>query len=208
MRIAMLITGVLALATTWGLLPLFAPKAFFVHMLMHMGVVAIAAPLLAIGIAGGRLDPVAKAPRFFAPIPISVAELVVVWAWHAPRLHHVARHTLAGLFAEQSMFLVCGLLLWLSAFGGNPCDKDRAAAGVIGLLLTMMHMVLLGALLALTTRPLYAHATSHFELTPLEDQQLGGAIMLVGGGVSYLIGGLSLTARLLTGYRSEMGERR
>ena len=27
------------------------------------------------------------------PIPASVLELVVVWAWHAPALHHAARHS-------------------------------------------------------------------------------------------------------------------
>jgi putative membrane protein len=134
-------------------------------------------------------------------------ELVVVWAWHAPVLHHVARHSVVGLVAEQSMFLVCGLFLWLAAFGGNSTiDKGRAAAGVIGLLLTMMHMVLLGALLALTPRPLYDHAESHSRLTPLEDQHLGGAIMLVGGGVSNLIGGLTLTVRLLRQDAIEPGE--
>lgn len=198
MRLTFLILGCLTLVMTWGLLPLLAPKAFFVHMTMHMGVVAVAAPLLALGIAGGRLDPVSRVPRLFAPIPISLLELVVVWAWHAPGLHHAARHSMAGLLAEQCMFLVCGLLMWLSAFGGNsPPDANRTAAGVVGLLLTMMHMVLLGALLALTPRPLYSHAEGHSALTPLEDQHLGGAIMLVGGGVSYLLGGLWLTVRLL-----------
>jgi len=202
MRTPFLILGLLTLFMMWGVLPLLAPSGFFVHMIMHMGVVAVAAPFLAIGIAGGRLDPVPLFPRLFAPIPISLLELVVVWTWHAPGLHHVARHTVFGLLAEQSMFLGCGLLLWLSAFGGRlPLDADRAAAGVIGLLLTMMHMVLLGALLALTPRTLYAHHAghdaSHSGLTPLEDQHLGGAIMLVGGGVSYLIGGLWLSVRLL-----------
>ena len=202
MRTSFLILGLLTLFLMWGVLPLLAPAGFFVHMIMHMGVVAVAAPFLAIGIAGGRLDPVPIFPRLFAPIPISLLELVVVWTWHAPGLHHVARHTVLGLLAEQSMFLGCGLLLWLSAFGGRlPLDADRAAAGVIGLLLTMMHMVLLGALLALTPRTLYSHHAghdaSHTGLTPLEDQHLGGAIMLVGGGVSYLIGGLWLSVRLL-----------
>lgn len=207
MRLTFLIFGIFTLATVWGLLPLLAPRAFFVHMVMHMGVVAVAAPLLALGIAGGRLDPVVKTPQLFAPIPISLLELVVVWAWHAPGLHHAARHSVAGLLIEQSMFFVCGLLLWLSAFGGNsPPDANRTAAGVVGLLLTMMHMVLLGALLALTPRPLYSHAESHSELTPLEDQHLGGAIMLIGGGVSYLLGGLWLTVRLLRGHAIKPGE--
>ena len=151
---------------------------------MHMGVVAVAAPLLALGVAGGRLDPVRNAPGLFAPIPASLLELVVVWAWHAPALHHAARHGTAGLVAEQGMFLLAGLLVWLSAFGGDAWRRgNRAAAGVVGLLLTSMHMTLLGALLALTPRPLYAHADGFAGLTPLEDQHLGGAIMLLVGGV-------------------------
>jgi putative membrane protein len=198
MRPTFLILGFVTLAIVWGLLPQIASSAFYVHMTVHMGVVAVAAPFLALGIAGGRADPVARMPALFLPIPISLVELVVVWAWHAPALHHAARHSLLGLLAEQSMFFVCGLLLWLSAFGGkSPPDASRAAAGVIGLLLTMMHMVLLGALLALTPRPLYAHAAGHSVLTPLEDQHLGGTIMLVGGGLSYLLGGIWLTLRVL-----------
>jgi putative membrane protein len=207
MRTTFLILGCLTLVTTWGLLPRLAPPTFYVHMTMHMGVVAVAAPLLALGLAGGLFDPVVRTPRSFAPIPISLLELVVVWAWHAPGLHHAARHSMTWLFAEQFMFLACGLLLWLSAFGGkSPQDANRIAAGIVGLLLTMMHMVLLGALLALTPRPLYAHAEGHSDLTPLEDQHLGGAIMLVGGGISYLLGGLWLTVRLLRGPALKVGE--
>jgi putative membrane protein len=69
----------------------------------------------------------------------------------------------------------------------------------VGLLLTSMHMTLLGALLALSPRPLYPHLHGAAGLTPLADQQLGGAIMLLVGGVSYLLGGLALTVGLLRG---------
>lgn len=167
-------------------------------MALHMAVVAVAAPLLALGVAGGRADPVRTWPRLFAPIPASVLELVVVWGWHAPALHHAARHSVSAFIAEQSMFLAAGLLLWLSAFGDpRPTNTDRVAAGVIALLLTSMHMTLLGALLALAPRPLYPHDGSFAGLTALGDQHLGGAIMLVAGAVSYLAGGLWLTLRLL-----------
>ena len=70
-------------------------------------------------------------------------------------------------------------------------------AGVAALLLTAMHMTLLGALIALSPRPLYQHAGGLAALTPIEDQQLGGAIMLVIGGVAYLAGGLWLMVELL-----------
>ncbi len=177
-------------------------------MLMHMGVVAVAAPLLALGVAGGRLDPARRSPGLFAPVPASVVELAVVWAWHAPALHQAARHDAIWLAAEQGTFVVAGLFLWLSAFGGDAQGRgNRTAAGVVGILLTSMHMTLLGALLALTPRPLYAHMHGFGDLTALEDQHLGGAIMLLVGGVSYLLGGLWLTAGLLRDAVLKPGER-
>jgi putative membrane protein len=197
MRRALLPVGVLVLAAVWlGPLREVGPGSFSAHMTMHMGVVAVAAPLIALGAAGRRFDPVLVAPSLFAPVPASIIELVVVWAWHAPALHHVARHSAAGLVIEQGMFLASGLLVWLSVFGGGARDRaGRTGAGILALLLTSMHMTLLGALLALAPRALYHHAGG--SLTALEDQQLGGAIMLAVGGASYLMGGLGLTAGLL-----------
>jgi putative membrane protein len=169
-------------------------------MTMHMGVVAVAAPLLAFGVAGGRLDPVARAPAMFPPIPVSLVELVVVWVWHTPALHHAARHDSLALVVEQGSFLLSGLLVWISALGGAAPDRsDRKAAGVVALLLTSMHMTLLGALLALPPRPLYAHAVHADDtaLSAVDDQHLGGALMLGVGGASYLAGGLWLTGQIL-----------
>ena len=199
MRRVLFIVGLLVLGIAWvGPLPRLAEGAFFAHMTMHMTVVAVAAPLLALGLAGGRHDPVNKLPRLFAPVPASVVELIVVWAWHTPGLHHIARHTSGGLLAEQGTFLASGLLVWLSAFGGDARQGgNRAGSGVLALLLTSMHMTLLGALLALAPRPLYGHHGEIGMLTPLEDQHLGGAIMLLAGGISYLAGGLWLTAGIL-----------
>ncbi len=206
MRPALLALGCLTLAAAWLGPPLLAQRAFFVHMTGHVGVVAVAAPLVALGLAGGPYDPVPRAPWFFVAIPASLLELVVVWAWHAPGLHHAARHQPLWSVAEQGTFLATGLLVWLSAFGGEASrGMGRSAAGVVALLLTSMHMTLLGALLALSPRPLYAHCSGGFGLTALEDQHLGGAIMLVVGGASYLVGGLGLTAALLRRARGSKG---
>lgn len=204
MRRALFILGLFTLAAVWLTdLPQVARQAFWAHMTMHMAVVAVAAPFIALGVAGTRFDPVRKTPKFYAPIPASLVELAVVWIWHAPVLHQFARHNVAGLIAEQASFIISGLLMWLSAFGGEAsCGRNRSATGVVGLLLTSMHMTLLGALLALSPRPLYWHETHAVAavptiLTALQDQHLGGAIMLLVGGLSYLIGGLGLTAGLV-----------
>jgi putative membrane protein len=199
MRGVLLTLGLVTLAAMWlGPLPQLAERAFFAHMIMHMGVVAVSAPLIAVAVAGGRWDPVRRIPALFVPIPVSVLELVIVWTWHSPALHHAARHSSAVLVAEQGMFFLAGLLMWLSAFGGDQrLEGSRSGAGVVGLLLTSMHMTLLGALLALAPRPLYAHADGFPGLSPIEDQHLGGAIMLLAGGIAYLAGGLWLMVRLL-----------
>lgn len=199
MRRAFLILGFCLLALLWlGPLPALSRHAFSAHMALHMGVVAFAAPLIAIGAAGKWFDPVRRAPALFAPIPASLTELAVVWAWHAPALHHLARHYTPGFVAEQAMFLISGLFVWLSAFGGDfGRTKSRSAAGVVALLLTSMHMTLLGALLALSSRTLYVHLPGAADLPAIDDQHLGGAIMLLAGGLSYLAGGLWLMVRLL-----------
>lgn len=199
MRYTLAILGFATLLYAWvGPLPELAAHSFSAHMTLHMLVVAVAAPLLSLALAGLRIDPVHRFAPWFAPIPASVGELIIVWAWHAPGLHHFARNSLLGFTIEQSMFLTAGIWVWLSAFGGPlPRSRGRAAAGIIGLLLTSMHMTLLGALLALAPRTLFNHHHSTSGMSPLEDQHLGGAVMLVVGGIAYLAGGLWLTVAVV-----------
>jgi putative membrane protein len=195
-RAVLLVLAIAVLTLAWfGPLPDLAPHRFSAHMAMHMGVVAVASPLLALGLAGGAFDPARRWPRLFSAIPASALELAIVSAWHAPVLHQLARTTTGGLVAEQCMFLLAGFFVWMSSCGGDlRHDASRAGSGVVALLLTSMHMTLLGALIALSPRPLYM---SHEAATALHEQHLGGAIMLVVGGVAYLAGGVGLGAVLL-----------
>lgn len=189
--------GLSVLALAWGLVPHLGAPPFSAHMVMHMSVVALAAPLLALAIAGGRHDPVRRRPGAMSAIAASMAELVLVWAWHAPALHHAARHEMWARVLEQGSFLGAGMFLWLAALGGGPVlRRQRATGGVTGLLLTSMHMTLLGALLVLTHRDLYGHGGGG-GLSAVHDQQVGGAIMLLAGALAYLAGGLWLTGDAL-----------
>ena len=197
MRPALLAFGFMLLAAIWfGPLPLLARQYFAAHMLMRMGVVALVAPIIAAGLAGSDADPTVRWPRVFNAVPAAVLELAIVWAWHTPALHHAARTTTFGFLCEQGLFFAVSLFLWVSALGG--AQAHRLTTGVTALLLTSAHMTLLGALLALSPRTLYAHAASALEADlRLDDQHLGGAIMLVVGGVAYLAGGLWLAGRAL-----------
>jgi putative membrane protein len=71
----------------------------------------------------------------------------------------------------------------------------------------MIHTGILGALMALSPRVLYAAQTaSAWGLTPLEDQQLAGMIMWVPAGTIYAAGALTMIA-LWVGSSSKGGTR-
>lgn len=179
-----LLPALACLAVLW-LLPLDRWLPLFpVHMLRHMGLVAVAAPLLVLGLPG-------LARRMAIPPLLAAAlEFVVVWAWHLPAAHATGRNSLTGFVTEQGSFLLAGLLVWAGCLAAA-----QPLAGAGGLLLTSMHMTLLGALLILAPRDLY------FELCgtapDLTGQQLGGMLMLGIGTPVYLVAGVALTARAL-----------
>ena len=118
----LLVAAAAVLGLGWlGPLPRLAAHHFSAHMTLHIAVVAIAAPLLALALAGSRADPVQIRPAWWSAVPLSIVELVVVWSWHAPALHHLARGSTLGLVAEQGTFLVAAFLVWMAAVGGQSC---------------------------------------------------------------------------------------
>lgn len=173
------ILGLAILAAVWAAPLDRVAGPFAGHMLRHMALVAVVPPLLLAGL---------PALRALGGVPVALAaalEFAVVWGWHAPALHEAAYFSPAVFAAEQASFLAVGLLVWAAAMAGPPL------AGAGGMLLTSMHMTLLGALLVLAPRALYAYCGPG-------QQQIGGMLMLGIGTPIYLAAGLRLTARALT----------
>jgi len=154
--------------------------AFPGHMIRHIGLVAVAAPLLVWAVPALR--------RMAPPVlPAAAFEAVIVWSAHLPLLHATARQHGSALFIEQALFLLAGIAVWSGAF-----RREAGLAGAVGLLLTSMHMTLLGAILILAPRDLYA--TLCATASDLVGQQWGGMLMLAIGTPIYLVAGLALTA--------------
>lgn len=177
-----------------GPLPRLVPASFAAHMTLHMLVVAVAVPFIAIGIAPHFREIAGRASVHSLAVAASVLDLAVIWSWHLPLLHEASRASAFYLAAEQASFALVTLMLWVLAFAGSPL------AGAGALFFTSMHMTLLGALLGLAPSPSYhTHGGGFvpFRLTPMQDQQLGGVIMLGVGGAAYLSAGLVLMARVL-----------
>ncbi|WP_037257762.1 cytochrome c oxidase assembly protein [Roseivivax halodurans] len=157
----------------------FFPK----HMVQHMVLVAIAAPLMVLALNGRA--------RWAPPVMAgAVIEFVVVWGWHLPQLHGLGCLGGPWKIVEQASFFGAGLLVWAGAL-----NTDQPLAGAGSLLLTSMHMTLLGALLTLAPSPLYLETCAL--CGGLGPQQTGGMLMLAIGTPIYLLGGLWLTARAL-----------
>ena len=198
MRTAALAIGLLVLVGVWtGPLLTEWRGSFTAHMLAHMGVVAVACPLIALGMSD-RLHAI----RFPAWLPVaaSFVELIVVWTWHTPAMRALAEASIPATVLEQAVFLCAGLLLWIPSLRQSPHDIRSAGPGIFALLFTSMHMTLLGTLLALSPRPLYGLddvTCLGLRLGAGQDQTLGGVVMLLIGGIVYLAGGLFLLRGLL-----------
>lgn len=159
---------------------------FPAHMLRHMGLVALAAPLMVLALPE-------MSRRASPPVVLGAfAEFTVVWIWHLPALHHAAQDHLTIRLTEQAMFLIAGWAVWASALTAR-----EPLLGAGGLFLTSLHMTMLGALLILAPVDLYAG--SHGHAANLAGQQLGGMLMLAIGTPIYLLGGLMLSRQTLKG---------
>ena len=195
MRACCALAGGAALTAAWlGPLPPLAADLFAAYSAAHVAVICVVTPLLAVAVAGSRFDPVKRWPRGFSPLAAALIEMLVVWGWHAPAIFAL-REASALAALQQASFAAAGLVLWLSVLGGDGETRyERAGVGIIALLLTSMHMTLLGVL-AMISAPLFSGAVD--VAASMEDQRLGGLLILAGAGIIYLIAGLVLLAWLL-----------
>jgi cytochrome c oxidase assembly factor CtaG len=175
---------------------------FSIHMVEHELVMAVAAPLLALGRPGTAFAwalPVhwrrglPKTLRrsgigsiwghLTRPVAATSLHGVAIWAWHAPALFDaaVAEVTLHRL--QHVSFLGTGFLFWWALL-----RHRNAGLATAHLFATMLHTSLLGAVVALAPRVLYRLQTERaadWGMTPLQDQQLAGLLMWVPAGLVY-----------------------
>lgn len=179
MRAAAGIGALALLAFAWGgPLTAWLGGGFVAHMSRHMILVALVPPLACLALPG--------LAAWLAPNAALAAlvDFALVWGWHLPSLHDATRLVPALFAAEQASFLVAGLAVWTGALGART-----PLLGAGALLLTSMHMTMLGALIVLAPRLLYADCAA------LWSQQAGGLVMLGIGTPVYLLGGLAIASR-------------
>lgn len=150
---------------------------FQAHMLRHAFLIAVVPALIAPAL------PMRGAPPLLLAAGV---EFAAAWGWHMPGAHMAALLRPALGAAEQASFLLAGIAVWWSARATGPLG------GAVALLLTSIHMTMLGAAILLAPRVLYPYCD-------LDAQGIGAMIMLAIVTPAYLIGGLTHARRALGG---------
>lgn len=195
-------------------------ELFWAHMVQHEVMMLIAAPLLVWSRPLGPL--VWGLPPGWRPGAAVLARrsglqwamrvctrpatawwihAVALWGWHAPAAFEAALASAPVHDLQHTSFFLGALVFWWALFESHAGRRQRGAA-VFYLFTTLLHTSALGALLTFSTRlwyPSYASSAPDWGLSALQDQQLGGLIMWVPGGMVFLGAALWLFARWLQG---------
>jgi putative membrane protein len=172
------------------------------HMVMHLLIMTVAAPLILFGVRPTLLH--------WRPPVIGcwLVGTLTVLLWHVPAIFELALESHFWHQFQQASFLVAGIMFWWPIIQFHPSSRWSVP---VYLFLATLPCDALSAFLVFcghfVYRP-YLSGDDHgmFGLSPLEDQALAGALMWVTVTFAYLIPALVLTARLLSSLRTPASE--
>src|SRR6202049_974101 len=203
-----------------------ARQLFWMHMVQHLLLTVVAAPLLALAAPWTRLwralplgfrRAIAR-PVFLhsglgwlpwtyhqaaRPGVIWTLAAANLWMWHLPPMYDLTlrNHTVHHL--EHALFLGLGLAFWAHVFDQHPF---RAPLGTLArasyVFFAMVQSWGLAAVLSFATGPFYAYALLPSRpggISALTDQQIGGGMMWVPGAITYSIVFIALLFQWLLG---------
>ncbi len=200
---------------------------FAAHMVQHLVLMLVAAPLLvlsefplALVWALPRRQARRVAPRFaHSPVltrawgvlsrPASawLLSTATLWGWHSPALYEAALRDEALHRVEHALFLGTAALFWWVLFRHTRPAHVHYGLAVPYLFTTVLQSTVLSALMTFTSRPwypTYAALTPTWGLTPMQDQQLAGLVMWLPGGAVYTL----LTIGYFAAWLRAMDQRR
>jgi putative membrane protein len=180
-----------------------ADASFAAHMLQHVLLITVAAPLLLLAdqfaallwalphplrTGVGRLlrpgAPLRGLCRRLTAMPVAwPVHALVLWLWHLPIAYDAAVSDRVVHDLEHLAFFLSALLFWWPVIGPAPRVRPPAGYGgrMVYLVLGAFQSALLGLLLTLSPRAWYQSYAS------VEDQSLGGVVMWgVGGALDML----------------------
>jgi putative membrane protein len=169
---------------------------FSAHMVQHLLLAFVVAPLLVMATPGWMLRP-ALSWKLIGPIarwltqPIHCFAIfnIVIAAWHLPTMYNLAMRYHPVHIAQHLMFLVAAVLMWwpiLSPLAELP--RLSYPLQMLYLFLMSIPMSIISVYIAYATSvlyPAYATAPRIWGISPMEDQMIGGLIMWIPGGLFF-----------------------
>ena len=178
---------------------------FSIHMVQHLILLLVAAPLIALAAPVTQLLRAASPAwrrrivgflhsgpvgALGHPIVAWVTFTLVMWVSHFSPLFDVALENDFVHATEHVAFLGAGLLFWWPVVAADPARRRLTyPVRALYLLLQMPPSSFLGMLITFATSPLYPHyATlgSPYGIDALADQQIAGGIMWLAGDVVFI----------------------
>ncbi|HET7790630.1 MAG TPA: cytochrome c oxidase assembly protein [Gemmatimonadales bacterium] len=169
---------------------------FSAHMVQHLVLTLVFPPLLLYGTPARVVRPL-LAPRGVArfsrwatrPVVAAVIFCAPITLWHFPVFYELAMRHHPLHIVQHLVFIATAVVMWWPVLSPVP-EVPRASypAQLLYLFLLGIPMSIVGAMITLARAPLYpfyAAAPRVWGLSPVADQEIGGLIMWVVGGLAF-----------------------
>jgi putative membrane protein len=182
---------ILFLALVWPVHYISEYYLFSAHMLQHVMISYIAPPLLISGINYKILDSFLRLKYFnniakflFHPVFCFVFFNIIFGLWHLPNIYALSVSFEKFHALEHIMFIFGAIFMWWPLVNQSKLFPSiHYGLKLVYLFLLSIAQIIVFGIITYAPDNIYTHyehTTYIFNLTPLEDQQLGGIIMKVG----------------------------
>jgi putative membrane protein len=169
---------------------------FSAHMVQHLLLALVVAPLMIMGTTGAMLRPLLARPgigplaRWVTnPMRCFAIFNVVVAGWHLPPMYNYALAHHPVHIVQHLMFLAASVLMWWPVLSPLPELPRLSYPGqMLYLFLMSIPMAIVSVYIAYADTllyPSYATAPRVWGITPMNDQLIGGLIMWIPGGLYF-----------------------
>lgn len=169
---------------------------FSAHMVQHLMLALVVAPLMLMGVTGEMLRP-ALGVRGVTPVarwltkPTHAFAIfnIVVAGWHLPPFYNYALSHHPVHIGQHLMFLAASVIMWWPILSPLPELPRLSYPGqMLYLFLMSIPMAIVSVYISYADSvlyPLYASAPRVWGITPMNDQMMGGLIMWIPGGLFF-----------------------
>ena len=169
---------------------------FSAHMVQHLMLAFVIAPLMVMGTPGSMLRPLLRIPGvepvarwLTSPVHAFAIFNVVMAGWHLPPLYNYALAHHPVHIVQHLMFLAASVIMWWPILSPLPELPRLSYPGqMLYLFLLSIPMAIVAVYIAYADTilyPMYASAPRIWGITPMNDQLTGGLIMWIPGGLYF-----------------------